>query len=480
MRETAICYCCCFKKRGRMNTLNKTFIDEDRINDLTSKKAGTIERVNEVLDKAINAQGLSLEEAAILLNIEDDESLEKLFKTAKIIKEKIYGKRIVLFAPLYAANVCTNNCVYCAFRMDNKDIERRVLTPAEVVEEAKAIMRMGHKRIILLTGEDYKETGLDYLEEIMERIYKAKELNGEIRRINLNIAPLSVDDFKRLNTFGIGTYQLFQETYHKQTYKEMHPSGKKSNYEWRLEAMDRAIEAGINDLGIGPLFGLTDYKFETLATLMHAEHMDKVCGVGPHTISVPRIEHAEGVAFSDNPPAQMSDRDFKKLTAVLRLAVPYTGLVLSTRETPQMRREAIELGISQISAASETNPGGYHVHKEATKQFESGDNRSLEEMVTELCEGGFLPSFCTSCYRVGRVGKNFMKHAKAGHIHQFCQPNAISTFKEYLIDYASDDVKAVGEKAIAQHLSEMTDENMKNIALNQLKQLEGGKRDLHV
>ncbi|MEI8129509.1 MAG: [FeFe] hydrogenase H-cluster radical SAM maturase HydG [bacterium] len=460
-----------------MSKINNTFMDEDKINDLICNKSASQEKINEILDKALSARGLTIEESAILLNIEDDETLEKLFKTAKIIKEKIYGKRIVLFAPLYAANVCTNNCVYCAFRCDNKSIERRVLTPAEVVEEAKAVMRMGHKRIILLTGEDYHATGLDYLEEIMERIYKTKELNGEIRRINLNIAPLSVDDFKRLNTFGIGTYQLFQETYKKETYKEVHPTGKKSNYEWRLEAMDRAIEAGINDLGIGPLFGLTDYKFETLATLMHAEHMDKVCGVGPHTISVPRIEPAEGVDFA---PTQMSDKEFKKIVAIIRLAVPYTGLVLSTRETPQMRREIMELGISQISAASETNPGGYAVHKEATKQFESGDMRSLQEMVVELCENGFLPSFCTSCYRVGRVGKKFMEHAKSGHIHQYCQPNALSTFKEYIEDYGSEEVKAIGEKAIAKHLAEIKDEKMKNIAEKQIQAIKDGKRDLHV
>lgn len=464
-----------------MSTIvNNTFIDEDKINDLISCKTADNAKVEEILNKAMLAGGLSLEEAAVLLNIDDDNTLEKLFKAAKTIKERIYGKRIVLFAPLYAANVCTNNCVYCAFRRDNKDIQRRVLTPEEVVEEAKAIMRMGHKRIILLTGEDYKDTGLDYLQEIMERIYKTKELNGEIRRINLNIAPLSVDDFRRLNTFGIGTYQLFQETYRKETYLEMHPAGRKSNYEWRLEAMDRAIEAGLNDLAIGPLFGLTDYKFETLATLMHAEHMDKKLGVGPHTISIPRIEHAEGVAFSDNPPAQMSDKEFKKIVAILRLAVPYTGMVLSTRETPQLRREIIELGISQISAASETNPGGYAVHKEATKQFSSGDMRSLEEMIVELCEHGFLPSFCTSCYRVGRIGKEFMKYAKGGHIHKYCQPNALSTFKEYLIDYASEDVKTLGEKVIAQHLTEFEDENMKNLALKQLGEIESGKRDLHV
>lgn len=463
-----------------MNIINNTFIDESRIEDLISRKTETKEKINEILDKALTAKGLTLDEASILLNIEDEEILEKLFKTAKIVKEKIYGKRIVIFAPLYAANVCTNNCVYCAFRMDNKNIERKVLTPEEVVEEAKAVMRMGHKRILLLTGEDYKETGLDYLQEIMERIYRTKELNGEIRRINVNIAPLSVDDFKRLNTFGIGTYSLFQETYRKETYKEVHPSGKKANYEWRLEAMDRALEAGLNDIGIGPLFGLTDYKFETLATLMHAEHLDKKYGVGPHTISVPRIEPAQGAIFSENPPAQMSDKEFKKLVSVIRLAVPYTGMILSTRENPQMRREIIELGISQISAASQTNPGGYHVYKSATKQFESGDMRSLNEMVMELCEHDFLPSFCTSCYRVGRVGSKFMEHAKSGHIHTFCQPNALSTFKEYLEDYGNEEVKVAGEKLIAKHLSEMEDGAMKELAKKQIQSIAEGKRDLHI
>lgn len=463
-----------------MNITNNTFIDESKINDLISQKPQPKEKIDEILNKALKAEGLTVEESAILLNIEDDEALEKLFKTAKIIKEKIYGKRIVLFAPLYASNVCSNNCVYCAFRRDNKNIQRRILTPEEVVEEAKAVMRMGHKRILLLTGEDHHATGLDYLQEIMERIYKVKELNGEIRRINVNIAPLSVDDFKRLNTFGIGTYSLFQETYRKETYIEMHPAGKKANYEWRLEAMDRALEAGLHDLGIGPLFGLADYKFETLATLMHSQHLDEKYGVGPHTISVPRIEPAEGVEFSKNPPAKMSDKEFKKLVAILRLAVPYTGIILSTRETPQMRREVIELGISQISAASQTNPGGYYIHKEATSQFESGDTRSLEEMVVELCEHDFLPSFCTSCYRVGRVGKKFMEQAKTGHIHTFCQPNALSTFKEYLEDYGSEKVKEVGNKLIEKHLSEMDDEKMKEIAKKNIQAIAEGKRDLYI
>lgn len=460
-----------------MSKLSEQIISESQINELMEIKP-TESKINEILNNALNSQGLTLEETACLLNIEDDETLNKLFKTANTIKEKIYGKRIVLFAPLYAANYCTNNCVYCAFRIDNQHIERKMLTPEEVVEEAKAIMRMGHKRIILLTGENYKLTGLDYLQEIMERIYKEKELNGEIRRINVNIAPLSVEDFKKLNTFGIGTYQVFQETYHKETYKIMHPSGMKSNYEWRLEAMDRALEAGIHDVGIGPLFGLADYKFETLATLMHSQHLDKKFGVGPHTISVPRIEHAEGVAFSDNPPEQITDKNFKKIVAVLRLAVPYTGLVLSTRETARMRRELLELGVSQISAASKTSPGGY-VENNATEQFSTGDNRSLDEIIKELADTGYLPSFCTSCYRLGRVGKDFMALAKPGLIQKFCQPNAMVTFREYLEDYAAPETKQAGLNAINQHLAEIKDEKVLEKVKSQLSRIENGERDLY-
>ena len=403
-----------------------------------------------------------------------------MFAKAKQLKETIYGKRIVLFAPLYASNYCNNNCVYCAFRRDNKEIKRKLLTTDEVVQEAKAIMNQGHKRIILLTGEDYKLSGLDYLEEIMHKIYEEKVFNGEIRRINVNIAPLSVEDFKRLNNFGIGTYQLFQETYHPEIYKKMHPSGMKSNYRWRLEAMDRALEAGLNDVGIGPLFGLADYKFETLATLMHSQHLEKKYGVGPHTISVPRIEPAAGVAFSENPPEAVDDKTFKKIVAILRLAVPYTGLVLSTRETPSMRRDLLELGISQISAGSKTNPGGYEIDNETTEQFSGSDNRSLDEIVYELSQTDFIPSFCTACYRSGRVGKDFMDLAKPGLIKRFCNPNALMTFKEYLLDYASAKTKEAGEMLIQQQVSEIDDEKLKEKVKKQLLEIESGKRDIHV
>lgn len=459
-------------------TVENKIIDEDKIFELIDKKVD-INKVKEILDKSLTLKGLTLEESAMLLNVEDEKSLEMIFKAAKELKEKIYGKRIVLFAPLYASNFCSNNCLYCAFRRDNDKIQRRHLSPQEVVEEARAIMNLGHKRIVLLTGEDYKLAGLDYLQEIMERIYKEKVFNGEIRRINVNIAPLSVEDFKRLKSFGIGTYQLFQETYHKETYNQVHPSGRKSNYEWRLEAMDRAIEAGIDDVGIGPLFGLADYKFETLATLMHSHHLDKKFGVGPHTISVPRIEHAEGVAFSDNPPAPMSDISFKKLVAIIRLSVPYTGMILSTRETPQVRREILELGISQISAESKTNPGGYHVYKDSTEQFEMGDSRSLEEITKELMEMDYHPSFCTSCYRTGRIGKDFMDLAKPGLIKRFCEPNAISTLAEYLQDYASPSTKEFGFKYIEKEISEIDDEKIKALTKETVSKIVAGERDLY-
>lgn len=461
-------------------TVQNCIINEDLISELIDKKTDNA-KVMEILNKSLQMKGLTLEESAELLNIEDDEILEKLFHAAKQLKEKIYGKRIVLFAPLYASNICTNNCVYCAFRKDNKAITRRHLTPDQVVEEAKAIMELGHKRIILLTGEEYKCAGLDYLEEIMKKIYEEKVFNGEIRRINVNIAPLSVDDFKRLKSFGIGTYQLFQETYHRETYKQVHPSGKKADYDWRLEAMDRAIEAGINDVGIGPLFGLADYKFETLATLMHSHHLDKKYGIGPHTISVPRIEHAEGVAFSDNPPAQMSDKDFKKLVAVLRLSVPYTGMVLSTRETPQLRRELLELGVSQISAESKVNPGGYKIYKNnSTEQFQMADNRSLDEITRELMEMDYHPSFCTSCYRTGRVGKDFMDLAKPGLIKRFCEPNAISTLAEYVLDYAGPETKELGLKYIEKEISELEDEKVREKTKNTIERLKAGERDIYV
>ena len=460
--------------------MTNAIINEEKINSLLEVSSSGQE-IDEILNKALLMKGITLEEAAMLLNISEDNNslLEKLYHAAKLLKEKIYGKRIVLFAPLYASNYCSNNCVYCAFRRDNKHIKRIHLTPQEVVEEARAIMNLGHKRIVLLTGEDYVHAGLDYLEEIIERIYKEKIFNGEIRRININIAPLSVEDFKRLNSFGIGTYQLFQETYNRQLYTQMHPAGKKANYDWRLEAMDRAMEAGISDVGIGALFGMTDYRFETLATLMHANHLDQKYGCGPHTISVPRIEHAQGVPFSDNLPAPLTDVQFKKLVAVLRLAVPYTGLILSTREIPALRRELLDLGISQISAGSKVNPGGY-TQNDATEQFEVGDNRTLDEVVKELVENDFIPSFCTGCYRSGRVGKDFMDLAKPGLIKRFCNTNALTTLAEYLLDYASEETKKSGFMMIDKEIDSLEDIKLKTLAQDKVEQVKAGGRDIYM
>lgn len=453
-------------------------IRPDIINELIENNTNK-SSIDDILNKALKLKGLDLDESARLLNIDNEEDAEKMFHAAKKLKEIIYGNRIVLFAPLYAANVCTNNCLYCGFRHDNQEITRCVLTPDEVAEEAKAIMNLGHKRIVLLTGEDYKETGLDYLEECIDKIYKAKVFNGEIRRINVNIAPLSVEDFKRLDSFGIGTYQLFQETYNEEVYKYVHPSGKKSNYRWRLEAMDRALEAGMHDVGIGPLFGLTDYRFETLATLMHSHHLDAKFGIGPHTISVPRIEPAKGVTFSENPPEKIDEFTFKKIVAVLRLSVPYTGIILSTRETPSLRKALCDLGASQISAESRVNPGGYSVHKESDSQFTMSDNRSLDEIVKALINDGYTPSFCTACYRKGRIGKDFMDLAKPGLIKKFCQPNAISTLAEYLYDYASDETKTNGLKFIEKQIAETENPALQSQLTDMIAKVAAGERDVY-
>lgn len=453
-------------------------IRPDIINELIENNTNK-SSIDDILNKALKLKGLDLDESARLLNIDNEKDAEKMFHAAKQLKEIIYGNRIVLFAPLYAANVCTNNCLYCGFRHDNQEITRCVLTPDEVAEEAKAIMNLGHKRIVLLTGEDYKETGLDYLGECIDKIYKAKVFNGEIRRINVNIAPLSVEDFKRLDSFGIGTYQLFQETYNEEVYKYVHPSGKKSNYRWRLEAMDRALEAGMHDVGIGPLFGLTDYRFETLATLMHSHHLDAKFGIGPHTISVPRIEPAKGVTFSENPPEKIDEFTFKKIVAVLRLSVPYTGIILSTRETPTLRKALCDLGASQISAESRVNPGGYSVHKESDSQFTMSDNRSLDEIVRALINDGYTPSFCTACYRKGRIGKDFMDLAKPGLIKKFCQPNAISTLAEYLYDYASDETKTDGLNFIENQIAETENPAIQSQLTDMIAKVAAGERDVY-
>lgn len=454
-------------------------INVEKINSFLDLR-GDEKKVDEILNEALEAKGLAVEDVAVLLNIEDTNLLNKLFKTAKIVKERIYGKRIVFFAPLYVSNHCCNNCLYCGFRRENKELRRRILTVEEAMKDAEKIIQMGHKRILLVAGEDLKMTSLEYTKKVIDGIYADKVDKGEIRRLNLNLAPLSVEQFKEVASWGIGTFQVFQETYHPEVYKKMHVSGPKANYEWRLKVWDRAIEGGIKDFGMGALFGLYDYRFEVLALLEHSNYLLNKYGVGPHTISVPRIEPAEGSSISIKPPYMINDDQFKKIIAILRLAVPYTGMILTTRESTEMRREALDLGITQLSAGSKTNPGGYS-EEDSTAQFAMSDSRTLDEMVKELSETGYIPSFCTSCYRLGRVGVDFMPFAREGSIHKFCDPNAISTFAEYLNDYASPETKKAGFEAIQKHIEEkFTNDKMKTEINSTLKRINEGERDLYV
>jgi len=434
-------------------------------------------QVREILAKASEMKGLEPDDVAHLMDITEPDLLEELFHTAKRVKEEIYGNRIVLFAPLYVSNLCNNECLYCAFRASNKSLVRRALTMEEIAEETRAMIRTGQKRIVLLTGEAYPQEGLDYVLKAIRTVYATKEGKGEIRRINVEIAPLSVEDFKRLKEAEIGTYITFQETYHRPTYEQVHLGGKKRNYDWRAQCMDRAMEAGLSDVGIGVLFGLHDWKYEVLALMQHANHLDRRFGCGPHTISIPRIEPAEGSEISEHPPHAVSDQDFKKLIAILRLAVPYTGIILSTRERPEIRRDCLELGVSQISAGSRTNPGGYGHESQHDAQFSLGDHRSLDEVVRDLAEHGFIPSFCTGCYRLGRVGADFMDLAKPGDIKTHCQPNAVSTFVEYLEDYASPETQAVGWKVIGETLAAMPD-YLRNHTEGMVRQVKAGERDV--
>jgi len=461
----------------------KTFIDEDKINSiLENTKKASAKDVEAVISKALKLKGLAPDEAAILLQCKDKKSIGKIFKAARTIKEAIYGKRLVIFAPLYISNYCVNNCLYCGFRCTNKELERKRLTLEEIREEVLILEKQGHKRILLEAGEDPSASNIEYVEKAIQTIYATKYKNGEIRRLNVNVAALSITNFRRLKKCGIGTYQLFQETYHPGTYKKMHLSGPKSDYRYHLYAMHRAQKAGIDDVGIGVLFGLYDYRFEVLALLHHALELEKQFGVGPHTISVPRIEPAANSPLTVRPPAPVSDNDFKKLVAILRLAVPYTGLILSTRESAKMRDEVIGLGISQISAGSKTVPGGYKKSlqkKSDSGQFIISDNRSLAEVIHDISKLGYSPSFCTACYRLGRVGKDFMDMAKPGLIKKYCLPNSLLTFKEYLLDYGNNKAKTLGDKVIKGHLKDIEDPKVKQKTINRLQQLKSGKRDLY-
>lgn len=461
-----------------MSTPTAFQVDENAIQQTLERACGhDSKQVRDILAKASRMKGLSMEEVAHLMDVTEPELLDELFHTAKKVKEEIYGNRIVLFAPLYASNVCNNECTYCAFRASNKGLVRRTLTSDEIAEETRAMIRTGQKRIVLLTGEAFPKEGLDYVLNAIKTIYATKEGKGEIRRINVEIAPLSVEDFRRLKEAQIGTYITFQETYHRETYEQVHLGGKKRNFDWRVQCMDRAMEGGIDDVGIGVLFGLYDWKFEVLALMQHADHLERRFGCGPHTISIPRIEPAEGSEISENPPHAVGDTDFKKIIAILRLAVPYTGIILSTRERPEIRRDCLELGVSQISAGSRTNPGGYGHDSEHDAQFSLGDHRSLDEVVRDLAEHGFMPSFCTGCYRLGRVGADFMDMAKPGDIKTHCQPNAVSTFVEFLEDYASPATVDIGWKVIGKTLEEMP-KPLRDHTQGMVSQVKAGQRDV--
>jgi 2-iminoacetate synthase len=456
------------------------FIDHERIfSILKDTRPPDRRETADILAKARLLKGLDHVEAARLLLLEDETSLEELFAAALYAKGEIYGKRLVLFAPLYVSNMCNNECLYCAFRKSNDRITRRTLSQDEIRRETELLVDQGHKRVLLVSGEGLGEAALGYSLKAIETIYGVKRGNGEIRRININIAALPVDSYRQLHEARVGTYQLFQETYHYDTFQKMHPRGPKADYLYHLTAMDRAMQGGINDVGVGVLFGLYDYRFEVLAMLRHIRHLEETFGVGCHTISLPRIEPATGSDLSLHPPCAVSDDDFRKIIAVLRLTVPYTGMILSTRENAAMRREAFSLGISQISAGSRTNPGGYS-SDDSGEQFSLGDHRNLEEVIRDIVGHGYIPSFCTGCYRLGRTGSDFMDLAKPGLIKLYCLPNAMTSFKEYLVHYASAETRSAGEKLIAGMLADIPDEKTRETTKRNLLAIEDGSQDLYL
>jgi 2-iminoacetate synthase len=438
-------------------------------------------KVRELLAKAREMRGLSMDEVATLSFVESPELLQEIFATAKQIKEDIYGTRLVFFAPLYISNRCSNECTYCAFRATNASLKRRTLTQNEIAEETRILVRQGHKRILMVSGEALPPEGFQYLLDSIATIYSTRVGPGEIRRVNVNLAPQTTERFRLLKQAEIGTFQLFQETYHRPTYAAVHLKGTKRDYDWRATAFDRAMEAGIDDVGIGVLFGLYDWRFEIMAMMQQIRHLEETFGVGPHTISFPRMEPAVGSDIASQPPHPVSDADFLKMIAIMRLAVPYTGMIMSTRETAEVRRATLELGISQISAGSRTDPGGYKDGEGDPNgsQFQLGDHRSVEEVVSDVVSLGFLPSFCTACYRLGRTGKDFMDVAKPGEIKYHCHPNALSTFQEYLSDYASPQAKSDGEKLISIELQHM-DGQQTACALPMLNKVRRGERDVFV
>lgn len=458
------------------------FIDDVKLETMVAGLKEDPEAVRRVIAKSLRKEALSVEETAILLGAESPELVEEIFEAARSLKRDVYGNRIVFFAPLYVGNYCTNNCKYCGFRSSLTSAVRHTLSDEELVREVEALEDLGHKRLILVYGESPKYSP-EFIAHTVRKTYATKKGNGEIRRVNINAAPLDEEGFRIVKDAGIGTYQIFQETYHKRTYAEWHPANTmKGNYMWRLNAFDRAFRAGIDDMGLGVLFGLYDWRFEVLAMVTHALYLQQKFGVGPHTLSFPRIKAAEGLDL--NLKYQVSDDEYKRLVAILRLAVPYTGLIMTAREPAELRREVLAFGVSQIDAGTKLEIGSYQEQRKdgeqnlKREQFKVGDTRSLDEVIGEILEGGYIPSFCTSCYRLGRTGEHFMEYAIPGFIGKFCTPNAIMTLAEYLEDYASPDTKAKGEALIAAEVAKL-DERLRNEVLKRLEQVRSGKRDLY-
>ena len=458
------------------------FIDHQEILDTLSYADAhktDAELIDAILEKAKLHKGLSHREASVLLACELEDKVQEIYALAEQIKKDFYGDRIVMFAPLYLSNYCVNGCLYCPYHKKNTHIRRKKLTQEEIRAEVIALQDMGHKRLALEAGEDPVNNPLDYILESIQTIYSIKHKNGAIRRVNVNIAATTVENYRRLKDAGIGTYILFQETYHKETYEHLHPTGPKSNYAYHTEAHDRAMEGGIDDVGLGVLFGLELYRYEFAGLLMHAEHLEAAFGVGPHTISVPRICPADDIdpGEFDN---GISDETFEKIVACIRVAVPYTGMIISTRESPAVRARVLHLGVSQISGGSRTSVGGYTEEEpieESTAQFDLSDHRTLDEVVRWLMEMGYVPSFCTACYREGRTGDRFMSLCKSGQINNCCLPNALMTLKEYLMDYASPETKEIGEKLIASQLGDIPRERTREIVIDRLQQIAAGQRD---
>lgn len=438
-----------------------------------------IELIEKILEKARLKKGLSHREAIVLLNCKNQEKNEEIFKLANEIKQDFYGNRIVLFAPLYLSNYCVNGCVYCPYHAKNKHIARKKLTQEEIKREVIALQDMGHKRLAIESGEDPINNPIEYILESIKTIYSVKHKNGAIRRVNVNIAATTVENYRKLHEAGIGTYILFQETYNKKSYEELHPTGPKHNYKFHTEAMDRAMQGGIDDVGLGVLFGLESYKYEFTALLMHAEHLEAAFGVGPHTISVPRIRKADDIdpeAFDNG----IDDDIFAKIVACIRIAVPYTGMIVSTRESEKCRERLLHLGVSQVSGGSKTSVGGYFnpmPENENSAQFDVEDRRPLDEVIRWLMKLGYLPSFCTACYGSGRTGERFMEICKGQQIHNFCHPNAIMTLDEYLQDYASDETKKVGENLISKEVEALENPEIKAVVKKNLDKISKGERN---